>query len=99
MHDPVWCWLADRTRRRRPQLSRGIVTQKHAVARWIADGVVVPRSDAIEEAVPRPRDATTTFADKESTRRIPHDVDPRRRWIVASRQVNLILTRIVEPAQ
>src|SRR5687768_11748627 len=91
--------LSDRARRGRPQIAIGVVSQEDAIARWISHRVVVPRSDAIKEAVACPGRAASTFAHHESAGGIAYDVDPRGGRKIAARQVNLVFAIRVESAQ
>ena len=95
----IWGWLANRAWGRSPQITVGVIAQKDAIARRIAHRIVVPRSDAVEEAVRGPRDSASSLAHAESTDGIPHDIDPRRRRKITARQVNLIFAVLVEAAQ
>src|ERR1700682_221020 len=75
------------------------MAQKHAIPRRITHRIVVPRGDAVEEAVLCPCYSAPGLAHAKSTERIPDNVYPRRRRKVAARQMDLVFAVVVEAAQ
>ena len=78
--------VADRQRRRTPELARVVVPQIERLARAIGHRIVRPRRDLVLAAVDRPGVAAAFCADLEAERRIGDDVDPRRRRRLARPQ-------------
>src|SRR2546423_4655504 len=91
--------LANRTWSCGPQITIGVIAQKHTIARRVAHRVVVPRGDTIEEAVRSPGYPASPFTHAESPDGIPDDIDPRCGRKVAARQMDLVFAVLVEAAQ
>src|SRR6266513_6285428 len=96
---PVRSRLVNGERRRRPQIASRIIAQKNAVARRISHRIIVPRRDAVEEAVARPRRAASAFADDETRSRVADHVDPGCGRQIASVQMDLVFTLCIEAAK
>ena len=71
--------LADRERRRSPQISSLFVPDIDGLARRIADRIVRPGRELVLAAIDRPRVPRTRLGDLEAETRVCDYIDPRRR--------------------
>src|SRR5881409_3622279 len=71
--------LADRERRRPPQIPGLLIPDVDGLTRRIADRIVRPGRELVLAAIDRPRVPRTRLGDLEAEARIRDHVDPRRR--------------------
>ena len=85
--------LADRQRRRPPQLARLLVPDVDRLPRRVADRIVGPGRELVLAAVDRPRVPGPALGDLEAEARIRDHVDPRRRRPLPRRASTITYSR------